>query len=291
MDKARKSSGGQPFSGGFRAFLGDWRAFLGMFRMRLIGGMQYRAAAWAGIATQFFWGFVRLSVLLAFFDGASADPGMTYGQLASYIWLQQATIALLLMWNQDNDLLLSIQDGTVAYEFCRPVGLYGFWFARLLGARLASLALRVAPITVIAFLLPAPYGLALPPSLGAAALFAASLSLSALLVTAYSMFVYILTFVTLSSRGGILTLFAAGVIFLSGATIPIPLMPDGLRRVLELLPFRYLSDFPLRLYSGHIAGIEAAQGFAVQLAWLLALVALGAWALGRVQKRLIVQGG
>ena len=269
---------------------GDWRAYFGMFRMRLIGNMQYRAAAWAGIATQFFWGFIRLSVLVAFFEGSQTDPGMTYPQLASYIWLQQATLALIALWSQDNELLNSIQDGTVAYEMCRPVGLYGFWFARLLGTRLARVSLRVLPLALVAAFLPAPFSLTFPPTWEAAGLFALALALSALLVIAFSMFIYILTFITLSSRGT-MTFFTGLADFLTGLLIPIPLMPPVLRRVVELLPFRYIADFPLRLYSGHVAGIEAAQGFAVQIAWLAVLTVLGAWALGRMQRRLVVQGG
>ena len=36
------------------------KACLSFFRMRLINGMQYRTAAWAGIVTQFFWGFMEI---------------------------------------------------------------------------------------------------------------------------------------------------------------------------------------------------------------------------------------
>ena len=34
------------------------RACLTFFKMRLINGLQYRTAAWAGVFTQFFWGFM-----------------------------------------------------------------------------------------------------------------------------------------------------------------------------------------------------------------------------------------
>jgi len=269
---------------------GDWRAYFGMFRMRLIGNMQYRAAAWAGIATQFFWGFIRLSVLVAFFEGSPGEATMTYPQMASYIWLQQGLLALIALWMVDGELLTAIQDGTVAYEFCRPVELYGFWFFRMLGTRLSRTALRIVPLALVAMLLPSPFKLVLPPTWSAAGLFALSLSLSALLVVAFSMFIYILTFVTISSRGA-MVFFVGFADFFSGLLIPIPLMPAAMQRVVQWLPFRYIADFPLRLYSGHVAGIEAAQGFAVQIAWLVVLVALGAWALGRMQRRLVVQGG
>ncbi|MDR1326153.1 MAG: hypothetical protein LBK00_08980 [Treponema sp.] len=64
-------------------------AYWAIFRMRLIAGMQYRAAAWAGIATQFFWGGIELLVYAAFYRSASAPAPIAYGQLADLIWLRE----------------------------------------------------------------------------------------------------------------------------------------------------------------------------------------------------------
>ena len=36
------------------------RAYAAVFRMKFAGGLQYRAAALAGLATQFAWGFMEL---------------------------------------------------------------------------------------------------------------------------------------------------------------------------------------------------------------------------------------
>ena len=38
--------------------------------------LQYRAAAMAGAATQLFWGFIRIMILLAFYRSSSAEPPM-----------------------------------------------------------------------------------------------------------------------------------------------------------------------------------------------------------------------
>lgn len=269
---------------------GDWRAYAGMLRTRLIGDLQYRAAAWAGVATQFAWGFMYIMLYQAFYRGSAADPGMPMEAMTSYIWLQQGLLALITLWSTDNDLLDSIQDGSVAYELCRPVGLYGFWFARLLGNRLARTAMRIWPIALFAMLMPAPYRLMLPPTWGAAGLFVVSVALSALLVVSVSMFIYILTFVTLSSRGT--RILVGGTLdFFSGVMLPIPLMPLAMQRALSFLPFRYIADLPIRIYCGHIVGAEALWGIGIQAAWLLALIPLGGWLFGRALRRLVVQGG
>lgn len=270
--------------------LRDWRAYVGMLRTRLIGDLQYRAAAWAGVATQFAWGFMYIMLYQAFIKGSSADPGMPVDSMTSYIWLQQGLLILITLWSTDNDLLDSIQDGSVAYELCRPVGLYGFWYARLLGSRLARTAMRVWPIALFALLMPKPYRLMLPPDWGAAGLFVVSVALSALLVVAVSMFIYLLTFITLSSRGT--RILVGGTLdFFSGVMLPIPLMPAALQRVLAFLPFRYIADLPIRIYIGHISGVEALQGIGIQALWLLILIPLGAWLFRRALGRLVVQGG
>lgn len=266
------------------------RGCLGIFRMRLIAGMQYRAAAWAGVATQFFWGFMQLMVFAAFYRSGGGEPPMPFGQLADYVWLRQAFLALLMLWMQDNELLDHIVSGHVAYELCRPYRIYFFWFARLAATRIANTALRFLPILCITGFLPEPYRMHLPAGPEAAGLFLLTLLLALVLVVAVSMFIYLLTFVVLSANGVRLFIGVTGE-FLMGAVIPVPLMPEGMQRVVNVLPFRYMADFPFRVYSGGIGGADAWAGIAVQTVWAVALVVLGACGFQAVQRRIVVQGG
>ena len=66
------------------------KKYWSFFRMRFLGSLQYRAAAWAGIATQFAWGFMQLLMYRAFYEAGPAAFPMEFSQLATYIWLQQA---------------------------------------------------------------------------------------------------------------------------------------------------------------------------------------------------------
>jgi ABC-2 type transport system permease protein len=256
----------------------------------MIAGLQYRAAAWAGAATQFFWGFMLLSIYLAFYRSGGGEPPMPWPQLASYIWLQQAFLALFGLWWQDNELLSSITNGHVAYELCRPCDLYAFWSTRLLAMRLSNVALRCLPILTVTFFLPATYRLSPPAGVAGLLLFLLSITLAALLNVAVSMFVYILTFITLSPVGSRLLIGVASE-FMMGSIIPIPLMPVWIQRLLNFFPFRYISDLPLRLWSGNIYGREALFQIMVQLAWLAGLCVLGHVCFRRVCKRVVVQGG
>lgn len=260
--------------------------------MRLIAGMQYRTAAWAGVATQFFWGFMQLMVFAAFYragTGTAAEP-MPFAHLADYVWLRQAFLALLMLWAQDNELLDHIVSGHVAYELCRPYRLYSFWFCRLAATRIANTLLRFLPILCITGFLPEPYRMHPPADLRAGLQFCAALVLALLLVLAVSMFIYLLTFVILSPHGVRLFIGVAGE-FLMGALIPVPLMPEKLRAVVEVLPFRYMADFPFRVYSGGLTQAEVWNGIVVQIVWTIVLIAAGMAGFRLIQRRIVVQGG
>jgi len=266
------------------------RAYLSVFRLRLAMELQYRSAALAGIATQFFWGFIIVMVYLAFYDQPLADPPISLSQLVTYVWLQQAFLAFIALWFRDAEMFQLITTGNIAYELCRPSGIYGLWYAKLLAQRLASAALRCMPILVVAAMLPAPYRLPLPQDALAAGLFLVALLLGLLILVAVSMLIYISTFVTMSPTGSLLMFGVAGE-FLAGMIVPVPLMPEWLQSIVYALPFRLAADFPFRVYSGHIPAVEALGTIPLQLAWLAALVLIGRFAMGKALRRVVVQGG
>ena len=266
------------------------KAYVSIFKLRLANGMQYRVAALAGVATQLFFGLVFIMILVAFYRNGGMDLPMTLPELTAYIWLQQAFLAFVMLWFRDNELFNLITSGNVAYELCRPTGIYGFWYAKLLAQRLSAALLRCLPVVAVAFLLPEPYRLSLPPHPANFVLFVVSLLLGLLILVAISMFIYISTFVTMSPMGSLLLFSVLGE-FLAGLTIPIPLLPDWLQKIIYALPFRWSGDFPFRVYSGHITAHEALTGIPLQLAWLLALVGGGALAMRGALRRVVVQGG
>lgn len=258
--------------------------------MKLISGLQYRAAAWAGVCTQFFWGFMYILIYHAFYTSSSAEPPMPYDQLVSYMWLQQAFLAIIMLWWQDGELLANIKNGNVAYELCRPYDLFSFWFVRLLALRVSNVLLRCLPILIVAFFLPKPYNMSMPANMGAAAMFLLSLTLATVLVVAISMFIYILTFITLSQVGSRLIIGVTAE-FLSGSVIPVPLMPKVMQTVLNFFPFRYTADLPFRIYSGNIGLQDAVSGILIQLLWILGLLWAGSLAFRKITRRIVIQGG
>ncbi len=265
-------------------------AYLSVFKMRLINGMQYRVAALAGMATQFFWGFMFIMIYEAFYSNTANTPPIALEQLITYVWLQQAFLTFIMLWFRDGEIFNLITNGNIAYELCRPCGLYGFWYAKLLAQRLSGALLRCSPLLVVAYLLPEPYGLSLPPGPAAFVLFIMTLAIGLLVLVSISMFIYISVFITMSPIGSLLMIGVVGEFF-AGLIIPVPLMPSWLQGIAYFLPFRLASDLPFRVYTGHIPVNDALLGILVQVVWLSVLVLLGRVALAKVLRRVVVQGG
>jgi ABC-2 type transport system permease protein len=101
---------------------------------------------------------------------------------------------------------------------------------------------------------------------------------------------YISLFKTHNLQGSFV-LFEITTGFFSGRYLPIPLMPEWLQNISVFMPFRYTSDLPFRIYSGHIVGMEALSGILIEIIWILALFALGRFLMRRAEKKVIVFGG
>lgn len=266
------------------------KQYLSFFRIRFLAGLQYRAAALAGIATQFAWGGMTILMYRAFYNSNSGEFPMALSALSSYIWMQQALLAMFMAWFFDSEIFDSITSGSIAYELCRPCDLYTLWFVKNMAIRLSRTVLRCLPILLVAILLPAPYGLSLPPDLFSAFLFLLSLFLGFMVMIAFSMLIYISAFYTLSSAG-VRILMTSVIDFFTGGVIPIPFFPEAMQPVLYALPFASMQTIPFLIYVGYMGQGEALKSIGWQCLWLLVLILAGRLWMKRALKKVVVQGG
>lgn len=265
--------------------------YLAFFRLHFTMGLQYRTAAFAGIATQFVWGAMEILMFRAFYQ--TPDNGsfpMTFEATCAYVWMQQAFLALFMAWMMDNDIFTCIMDGNVSYELCRPIDLYHMWFSRSLASRCSKAVLRCMPILLVAAFLPKPYGLMAPVDAAAFLLFLLTLATGLAVTVAFCMLIYISAFFTLSPDG--IRMVAMSVVeFFSGAVIPLPFFPDRIRGLMELLPFASMQNVPLRIYSGDLSGGDMVRAILVQFLWLFLLVAAGKILNTLAMRKITLQGG
>jgi ABC-2 type transport system permease protein len=231
-----------------------------------------------------------ISMYLAFYRTNPAAFPMEISQVVSYIWIQQAFLALYMTWFFEGDIFSSITSGQISYDLARPMDLYGKWFCHCASSRLSRAVLRCFPIIFVGMLLPYPYKLVLPPDFLQFLLFILSSTLALSVVVAFGMFIYISTFYTMSPVG-VRIIGAVLADFMAGSIVPLPFFPDGFRHVAQVLPFAAMQNMPLRIYSGHISGIDAINGILFQLCWLAVLFVLGKLWMNTTLKKVIIQGG
>ncbi|HJP29408.1 MAG: ABC-2 family transporter protein [Candidatus Latescibacteria bacterium] len=248
--------------------------------------LQYRAAAFAGIVTQLFFGFVMVQAYTAFYAAATQPPPMALAEVVGYIWLGQAMLGLF-PWNVDPEIRAQIRTGGVVYELLRPVDLYSLWFARAVARRTAPTLLRAVPMFIIAAAL---LGLPPPPSPEAFLAWIASTFCALVLSAAITTLLSITLMWTLSGDGAMM-LVVSVVVFFSGQAVPLPMFPEWLQPLITSLPFRGLIDIPFRLYLGHIPAAEAPSLLAFQLAWAAALILFGRALMAHGRRVLVAQGG
>ncbi len=72
---------------------------------------------------------------------------------------------------------------------------------------------------------------------------------------------------------------------LGGWMLPLSVFSEPVRAWLEVLPFRFLYDFPVRVLMGEIGAVEWARGIVVVAVWCIALALVSRWVWRRGQRR------
>jgi len=161
---------------------------------------------------------------------------------------------------------------------------------QIVANRISRTLLRLVPVILVSSLLPYPFGLSAPANLEHFIFFILSITLSVGVMATLVNLMYIFLFYTLNISG------LNGIIYgifmpLAGGIIPLPFFPEPFRSIAMLLPFAALQDIPLRVYNGHIYGVELAQVLGLQVFWLIFLLVTGHLLMKHTLKKVVVQGG
>ena len=262
------------------------RAYWCVFRMRRRMELQYRGAALGGFICQLFFGLILIALYQALYAGK--PQAVPISHISSYVWLQQAFFRMLLA--TDPDLADKIRTGSIAYDLCRPLHLYTYYYVRILAQKLVGSLLRAVPMLAVACLLPEGWGLASPAGASALLTSLPALFIGLLCVSALENITMAFTMRTLDPRGMQALLNMLMMVF-AGNILPLTLFPDSWQPIITRLPYAQLLDAPIRLYTGDYAASAAPGILLLQSAWTVALAAAGLLFWRVNQKRMVVQGG
>ncbi|HZO90806.1 MAG TPA: ABC-2 family transporter protein [Chthonomonadaceae bacterium] len=230
--------------------------------------------------------FLRVAVMLSIWRtilaGRGPVSGMTLSAVLTYtliaeVFAEQLTCRTELVW--------AFWDGSIATRFLKPMGVFAQFTAEMLGRWAFGFCLFSLPLLLCASLLGVN---PLPASGAAGLLFLASLALgvsvgltleyiSAGLAVGLEMYPYVLS----QARAALATV-------LSGAFLPLALLPWGLGKVFGWLPFASMASAPLRIYTG--TG-DPLWLLAVQAGWSALLWPVAAWLWRVNRERMVSYGG
>jgi ABC-2 type transport system permease protein len=212
--------------------------------------------------------------------GVSLQQMVTYGVLSMAIQNLFYTGPLYYMAQQ-------VRSGAIDLDLLKPLDFHFHMLARSTGEMLFRVLVLALPGMLVGYFL---FDLQLPADSGSGVSFVVALLLGYLVSFHLDFLLGALSLVTLEIHS-IDWAFQATSRLFSGMFLPLWLFPGAVGRLANVLPFRSLFFIPLSIYTGALRGTDILQAIKFQLLWLLVLLLMSRWLWGRVQARIVSQGG
>jgi ABC-2 type transport system permease protein len=262
------------------------RLFWELARRSFQRHLTYRAATLAGLATNLFFGFLRVAVMVALYGTRTEVAGMDLRAAITFTGLAQAVIAYLSIFGW-YDLMRSVSSGEVAADLLKPLGYFRFWLAVDLGRALVAFLLR-GVLMMLLYLIFFP--ITAPTLLSQWLALAFAFVLSWLLSFAWRFLVNLAAFWTPNAIG--VGRFAFGIAWvLSGFFMPLRFFPDWFQTLCHLTPFPSMVNTTIEIYLGLLTGGALVQALLVQVVWIFILTGACHLTLRAGVHKLVIQGG
>lgn len=230
--------------------------------------------------------FLRVAVLLAIWhlilDPNGTTSGLTLQAVVTYTLIAEAFASLLA---PNTALDNAFWEGSIVLRMTQPLGLFSQFTAETIGRWLFELSFFSLPLLILAPLLGVDPR---PASLIAFALFLISLGLGISVGLAIDFIFGAILVIFALPLWAVRQLRSAITTLLSGALIPLALLPEAVGKVFEWLPFASMASAPLQLFVG--AG-NTVQLLVVQVIWSAILWPLAHWLWFISRERMLSYGG
>ncbi len=231
------------------------------YRLALSRALVFRSNLFLGAINVLIW-FGTLILLYRSLGGSIG--GYSTSELVTYI-LGASFLAAVLFTNVMDQIADEIVEGDLVNYLLRPINYFVYWTMRALAMRSVVLVIAVVEIIFLARLFSNDVILQSDPTilLQTVVLFLGSL----ILVTLFDFIAAAFSFWTERNFGARwLTMICMR--FLSGAALPIAIMPGWAQTLLHLTPFPSLIAAPVQSYLGRLAGDLFLQTLLIQWFWI-----------------------
>jgi ABC-2 type transport system permease protein len=262
------------------------------YRQSFLIGLQSNLVYRLNFAVRGFFSLFHLAVVFILWGAAFAHTpvigGFSFGQTLTYFLVMLVMQFFVGAFNEDYQISEEIRSGLINQFILKPIDYFLYRFSIFAAARLVTGVLILLPVVVALPLL--HDHLTLPAEAWRYALLLPAMALSALIQFSIAYCFGMLTFWFLEIQGFVVLSMAIESL-LGGQMFPLDLLPAWLFRLSQYLPFYYQTYFPTAILTGRIEFAAAVHGFGIQLAWVLALLALSRFLWLRGLRRHTAVGG
>ena len=263
------------------------------YRHAFLLGLQSNLVYRWNFAVRGFFSMFHLAVVFilwgAAYSGSTLIGGFSFGQTLTYFLVMLVMQFFVGAFNEDYQISEEIRNGLINQFLLKPINYFLYRFSIFLAARLVTGALVLAPLVVVLPLL--RNYLTMPHDLWRLPMGLMAMALAALVQFSIAFCFGMLTFWFLEIQGFVILSMAIESV-LGGQMFPLDLMPPWIFHAARWLPFYYQTYFPVAIFTGRIDDIGAVwQGLAIQLGWVIVLLAFNQFLWRRGLRRHTAVGG
>ena len=262
------------------------RAYLAAARLSFRRYRTYGAANLSGLLTNAFFGIVRSSIFVAFYQDRPVAEGYDLGAALAYVWVSQALIMPLYLWGWQ-EIAATIRSGSIATDLARPINYFGYWLSQDFGRALYHSFYRLLPTVAVGVLL---FRIRLPHNSLTWLAFPLALGLAITISFCFRFIINVGSF-WLTDLRGLYTFALVFINLLSGFLVPLAFFPSGIRAVVRYLPFAGMIAIPVDIFLERLTATELLAALTQQIVWVVILIAAAHLFLRRATRKLVVQGG
>lgn len=263
--------------------------YLRTFKMGIQSCMEYRADFLMSIFSSCFILLIQIFLWTAIFRNSTSPViyGYTYAQMIAYS-LVAAFTAKIVSTGFEWEIQEDIKNGGLNKFIVQPIGYFMYRISSFLGMK----ALQILALIILSFgaLFACSYYLDLSLEISRILIFIPFVFLATLLNFLIYYCLSALAFV-MTEVWGVFSAANQGILMLSGGIFPLDVFGEGINRILNLLPFKYLISYPANIINGRLTMAEILNGAMIQSIWILILfiIANRVWVWGL--KKYVAAGG
>lgn len=262
------------------------RRYLALVRASFMRGLVYRLHMLFTMITNVVYIVVIYFLWKSIYANSDTLHGMSFQQTFLYLAVASSVFVLFKTftdWSMSEDIVT----GAITRDLIKPADYQTMVFARAAGQMITQLLLITVPSVVlllVVFRVQVPLGINVP-------FFVVSIALAYVLSFLLDYMVGLTGFYT-QSLWGISTTKEILVLVLSGSLIPLAFFPEGIRSVLNVLPFQAIYNTPISMITNPALTVpDFANMLGIQLIWVIGLLAASRLFFYQASKVLTINGG